>query len=586
MGHRLDRVMYEISIFYIALPIFIFLAGWLRLIVALPVCAVFLISVFLMLRNRPAPVEWHLSRSQTGVIIFSLIILAVWVFFSGMGGFSFQNSDYQYRNAIFHDLIEKAWPVVYDYSAANSSIMTGGSDLAVLTYYIAFWLPGALVGKLFGWFAANAFLYFWAFLGLVLIVYFLFRTLRSASIRSVLILVFFSGLDILGYLLLSKGKVPGATAHIEWWSGLQYSSNTTLLFWVFNQTITIWLAILLIMNLKNSRSLFFLYAMLLLHGPFPFLGMLPIVLWKAYQGYPLVLKLNRSKGQNLEQAPEQNPEQADEPDQVQEEDPNQVQEEDPGPDPVQDQNKGLQSAVLFFKWFWGGIRRAFTFENVCGGITVLAVIYLYLSNNVSGGTSGINKLSANYYIFVVFEFGLYMLLLFFVHNKNPLYWICLASLFIVPFFRIGLSQDFCMRVSIPALFVMQILIQQMLLGRKLEEPLPVTGVSKKDMLLLKIVVAVLLTIGTVVPLQEMSRSVVFTLPAYRFSKSAMVFVGETLKSSGNSSLSDYGIMVLAQSEYPLTWSDSIKTLEKNKENAGNFIGPVQDNVFYEYLARR
>jgi len=545
MGQKLDRVIYEISIVYIALPVFIFLAGWLRLVVAVPVCAVFLISVFLMLRNRPEPVAWHLSKAQGGIILASLIILAVWVFLSGQGGFAFQNSDYQYRNAIFHDLINKSWPVIYNYSAQNSAAgisIVSASNTAILTYYIGFWLPGALVGKLFGWYAANVFLYFWSLSGVVLVTYYLFRTLRKASVWTVLIFIFFSGMDVLGYYL-SNWSLPGPIQHIEWWSGLQYSSNTTLLFWVFNQTIVMWLAVLLIMNLKNSRSLFFLYAMLLLQGPFPFLGMLPIVLWKAYQGYPLDLKKKGSKYVN--------------------------------------------AAAAFFLWFWSGVRRALTFENIFGGISVLSIVYLYLSNNISASTTGINKLTFNYYLFIIFECGLYLLFLYVDHKKKPLYWICVGSLLVIPFFEIGSSQDFCMRVSIPALFMVQIMIQQSLLGRRdmqnddvnlgrADVPVRRDGktasyksahavqntaaqqsgnsrgiVTGGESKLIRVILIVFLIIGAVVPVQEMLRSIVYTLPPYKY-----------------------------------TWSDSIKTLGNDMTSASNFLGLTKDNLFYEYLARK
>ena len=588
MGHKLDRIMYDISVIYIALPVFIFIAGWLRLVVAIPVCAVFLISAFLMMKNRPEPVAWHLTKAQWRGIIASLILLAIWVFLSGQGGFSFQNSDYQYRNAIFRDLINKSWPVIYANSSmdAASSSIAGASNLSILTYYIAFWLPGALVGKLFGWYAANAFLYLWSFLGLVLISYFLFRTLRNSSVWSVVILIFFSGMDIMGYILITKGKLPGPIDHIEWWSGLQYSSNTTLLFWVFNQTITIWLAILLIMNLKNARSLFFLYAMLLLHGPFPFLGMLPIVLWKAYQGYPLDLKRKNAKMVNV--------------------------------------------PVLFFSWFWNGVVRAITFENICGGISVLLIVYFYLTNNVSGSKYGTNRLTTNYFGLVVLEGGFYLLFLFAEHFKKPLYWICLGSLLLIPFFKVGTSQDFCMRVSIPALFVTMIMIQQSLLGKADqktaaeiaempavpktsvrdgetpvwngvepeldgETPVPVQYIpdarnrsvlTKGEKKLVHIFLIIFLLIGSVVPIQEISRSVVFTLPAYSTTKSAMISVGTALQDSGNPVLEPVGNSILKQSQYGITWSDSIKTLDKNGSSSENFMGPVRDNFFCEYLARQ
>ena len=566
MGHKLDRVMYEISVVYIALPIFIFLAGWLRLAAAIPVCIIFLISLYLMLKNRPEPVNWHLTREKRLAVIVSIILLAVWVFFSGQGGFSFQNSDYQIRNAIFHDLIEKSWPVIYTYNPQNIAAGTsiaGTSNLAVLTYYIAFWLPGALFGKVFGWYAANVFLYFWSLLGASLIVYYLFRTLRNTSVWSAVILIFYSGLDILGYVIIS-GKYPGPIDHIEWWSGLQYSSNTTLLFWVFNQTITIWLAILLILNLKNSRSLFFLYAMLLLHGPFPFLGMLPIVLWKAYQGYPLTL--------------------------------------------LHESAERKSPLIMFISWFWNGVRRAITFENILGGVSVLLIVYLYLTNNMSAGKTGTNNFSFKYCVFVFFEGGLYLLFLFIEHHKKPLYWICLASLLLIPFFRVGVSQDFCMRVSIPALFMVQILIQQTLLGRQeqkkeqnpektaklCKEPVSVTAqpiaydkhmISAGEKKFLRIILIIILVIGSVVPIQEISRSVVFTLPAYKITKTAMIDVGTSLQDSGNQILVSAGKAILKQSQYGMTQLDTVKTLDNSKTDQGNFMGSVHDNFFYEYLAR-
>ena len=588
MGHKLDRIMYDISVIYIALPVFIFLTGWLRLVAAIPVCAVFLVSVFLMMKNRPEPVAWHLTKAQWRGIIASLILLAIWVFLSGQGGFSFQNSDYQYRNAIFRDLINKSWPVIYANSSldAVSSSIAGASNLSILTYYIAFWLPGALVGKLFGWYAANTFLYLWSFLGLVLISYFLFRTLRNSSVWSVVILIFFSGMDILGYILITKGKLPGPIDHIEWWSGMQYSSNTTLLFWVFNQTIAIWLAILLIMNLKNARSLFFLYAMLLLHGPFPFLGMLPIVLWKAYQGYPLDLKRKNAKMVNV--------------------------------------------PVLFFRWFWDGVVRAITFENVCGGISVLLIVYFYLTNNVSGSKYGTNTQTTNYVGLVVFEGGLYLLFLFAEHFKKPLYWICMGSLLLIPLFRVGGSQDFCMRVSIPALFVIMIMIQQSLLGKAdqktaaeiaempavpetpvrdavepewdakapewdAEAPVRVplipdarnrTVLTEGEKKLVHTFLIIFLLIGSVVPIQEISRSVVFTLPAYEVTKSAMISAGTALQDSENPVLVSVGKSILKQSQYGITWTDSVKTLDKSGTDLSNFMGPVHDSFFYEYLARQ
>ena len=55
-----------------------------------------------------------------------------------------------------------------------------------------------------------------------------------------LFLIFFSGMDILGALYSSR--LPDLLAydamHLEWWTNdFQFSSLTTCLFWVFNQTV-------------------------------------------------------------------------------------------------------------------------------------------------------------------------------------------------------------------------------------------------------------------------------------------------------------------------------------------------------------
>jgi len=538
MGHRLDRVMYNVSVIYIALPIYIFLATWLRLIVAFPMGIIFVISCIFLFRNKPAEIEWHLTKGQRTVVMISILLLVVWLYFSGLGGFSFQNSDYHARNAIFHDLIHKSWPVIYDYSA-----QAGAPDKAMLTYYIAYWLPAAAVGKLFGWVAANVFLYFWSLLGGVLIVYYLFRTLRNARVWSVLILIFFSGADLLGYLWLTKGALPGLMEHIEWWSGFQYSSNTTLLYWVFNQTIVMWLAILLVLNLSNSRSLFFLYAMLLLHGPFPFVGMLPIVLWKAYEGYSL--------GFGKKDVPHMNP------------------------------------VFEIAKWFWGGIRRALTFENVFGGISVLLISYLYLSKNVSGSKSGMNHFSFYLILFFFFDIGIYLWILYADHKKNPLYWICLISLVLIPFFRVGVSQDFCMRVSIPALFMVQILVQKSLLGKEDPKAEPENAaLPARNRRGMKIMLIVFLVIGMTVPIEEITRSTTYTLLANPSTHAIVVNIGSGLADTNIPVLSKYGQDLSAQGWVGMLWADSVGSLAYNKDTSMNFVGPTEGNHFYQYLARQ
>lgn len=575
MINRFDRLMYSGACVYIALPIFIFIAGWLRPIFAAVLCAIFLVSLFFMLKNGPAPTDFRINRKHLSILLGSILILLVWLYLSGHGGFSYQNSDYHDRNAIFHDLINKSWPVTYDFSQAAQMQTEGLNALpsaAVLTYYIAYWLPSALVGKLLGWQAGNMALFVWAFFGLLFIVYFLFRTLKRVSLRSVLIFIFFSGFDLLGYLWATKGTFPSPIAHMEWWSGFQYSSITTLLFWVFNQSIVFWLALLLIENMKNSRSLFFLYALLLLYGPFPFLGMLPFVLAKAYEGFPL------STGPKI-----------------------------------------LLTLRAIPVWFFAGVKRALTFENVAGGVSVLFLVYSYFYGNVAAGRyMGFTKQwSPVLFVFLAFEAVLWLLFVAVVFYKKPVFWLCVISLLAIPLFQVGIGQDFCMRVSIPALFVLQMFVQKLLLGKVeakasvavpyAESVAPVTlsaepvslpeqmvptktkpgfsRISERDLHLLRVILAVLLVIGSAVPSQEILRSAWFTIPAYQVGSDAMLSFGKTLYESDVTFLHDAGAALILQSKNGYLTSDQKQTLDHVSITTTNFVASQEKNFFYEYLAR-
>ena len=72
----------------------------------------------------------------------SLLIVAGWVFLSGIDAFGFQNSDFAARNAIFRDLVARPWPVTYDYRTFPALQATFG-DTGALVYYFTFWLPCA-----------------------------------------------------------------------------------------------------------------------------------------------------------------------------------------------------------------------------------------------------------------------------------------------------------------------------------------------------------------------------------------------------------------------------------------------------------
>ena len=92
------------------------------------------------------------------MIIFSLLF--IWLLFSGIGSLSYQNTDYEVRNAVLHDLIDYKWPVTYDFTNLSSNYQNVlNASSAKFVYYFTYWLPASIIGKIFNYQVANIFLF-------------------------------------------------------------------------------------------------------------------------------------------------------------------------------------------------------------------------------------------------------------------------------------------------------------------------------------------------------------------------------------------------------------------------------------------
>lgn len=109
--------------------------------------------------------------------------------------------------------------------------------------------------------AGYGFQVFWAVLGIVLVYYFICARKEKLLIWLLAILIFFSGLDIIGqYLIGTDLSTLPNTQHIEWWAvPYQYSSMTTQLYWVFNQAIPAWLCTIFAYMQKDNKKEYLLY---------------------------------------------------------------------------------------------------------------------------------------------------------------------------------------------------------------------------------------------------------------------------------------------------------------------------------------
>ncbi len=399
------RWIFRISFLYLLVPFLIFCLGFLRIYISI---CITLVILWLIIKNwrHGSQASQNISLSKRA-LWFAIFAVLLWVALSGIGGFAFQNTDFHIRNAIFHDLINYTWPVKYFTNPVDPSIAY------TLTYYIGFWLPAALVGKIAGWQAANIALYVWAVLGVLLTLFLLASRIKLSPVKIALVLIFFSGMDALGTLLMMIA-VPGTRNtlwppiyHLEWWLpgfDFQYSSFTTQLFWIFNQAVPVWLCMALLFISRERKNILLVWSLCCFFAPLPALGMFPYVVLKIPNNLVDAENINaRSK---------------------------------------------IQSIRDFFFRLFQDIRALFSVENIAGGGLVLGITLLYFLSNVQSSNSSTSASQIQgagwivYAIFLIFE-GLLIWGILVTRYKTNLNWYLAGGLFIIiPLINIGSARDF------------------------------------------------------------------------------------------------------------------------------------------------
>jgi len=257
---------------YLALPYFIYFIGWLKWFLAVPLSTFLFLCIYRCFRDDKKKGKVTIDINIWRLFgIFTLIF--IWLWFSGVGQYSFHNSDYQKHMGLFTDLVLIEWPVAY--------FIEGYIDgLINLVYYFAYYLPPAVIGKLWGLSAALHASFVWTFIGVLLSVAWVFRFVGRISIKLLVLFLLFSGLDFIGQLIASKDGIPVGTSHIEFWASFwQFSGITTLMYWTPQHALGGWLTTSLVLNEifagKNHRQLFFM-CLATLWSPFVALGLVTI----------------------------------------------------------------------------------------------------------------------------------------------------------------------------------------------------------------------------------------------------------------------------------------------------------------------
>ncbi len=252
---------------YLVLPLLVF-SAWFKWPVAL---ALALLTTYGFVQAM-ACTAWRRFEVSCQSLAIIIVVAFAWTALAGIGHFFFANSDWITRDAVLRDLVETTWPPMYE---------SDGGQAVILRAPIGYYLPSAAVGSLLGLRCADLLLYLWTASGLVLVLCAatsLFKSRRERVIACVLMLGF-GGLDLVG-VVATTGALPKLGQHIEWWASfVQYSSNSTLLFWVPNHALPAWLGIFMVLRHWRTPDLarvsLMLAAAVTLWSPLSAVGLVP-----------------------------------------------------------------------------------------------------------------------------------------------------------------------------------------------------------------------------------------------------------------------------------------------------------------------
>ncbi len=449
------QTLNQLSIIYISLPLLIFLATWLKPYIAIITFVLFVYIVYCgYFKNK----EFNYKNllNVKGVFIITIAMSLVWCYFSGMGGFWYQSDDYHWRNAIFRDLINYDWPVYYK------------SINVAMVYYIGFWLPAALIVKIISFcqplsnhlsfFIGNELLFIYGTIGLFLVFVNLLFALKvrknGKALLAMLIFILFSGLDIVGVLtpVFYDTSFTFNNLHLEWWSYIgQYSSNTTVLFWVFNQGIPAWLITLMFYNNRKKIENYGILALLCFFcAPLPFVGLSALLISYFIKSLFVEYRKNRA---------------------------------------------------------FDFLKKVFSIQNVVAIMFITPIIFLYFISNLTAtatihGNAGHHQafwkfwaIICMFIYFILLEALAYLLPIYKQYKKTIMYYVVFAFLVLCPILMSGKKVDFCMRTPIPIFVILSLFVMRFLFRKY----------NFKRFKIRYLLLCLCLLLGSVTPVFEFSR---------------------------------------------------------------------------------
>ena len=396
---------------YLYLPIVLFFVFWFKPFLSVPLVIIAVVLFISNIKGRGTKLSY--SPLFGGMLLVTFLLTIYWCTSAGLGGFAHQAFDWQKHNVLLQDLIRKPWPVHYHFEGQNG----------VLAYYIGFYIIPALAGKLLGFNFAQDMMLIWATIGILLIVINLYHTYgQNHPFRLPVILFGIAAFGTFIYAIygIFRAWAPQDANAVfsfmgEWFSNglqVQYTSNTTQLAYVFTQMVPAGLCTILLIKDHNPSQWGIFCAPLVLYSTFAFIGIIFLVVLTL--GISLTIKL------------------------------------------VQ---KQYHTSLAL-------IKQIFNFRNFLALIIAVGLIAYIGCNIIQPKPSAANmqftitpwQTYFQAFIAIQASWLIWFVILLRRERSNPMLYAAAIILFVLPFFHFGGANDFCMRVSIPALFVINYLV--------------------------------------------------------------------------------------------------------------------------------
>ncbi|WP_304235863.1 hypothetical protein [Jiulongibacter sediminis] len=271
-----------ITVLYISFSLFPFFLGWVRPVYGIPLSLMLIWGLYQHFKNLDFTKREFYPAKQ--LIVF-LIILFLWVSFSGSGGMGYQVSDLYKSNTLVKELTNRSWPLDYDVDG----------NTMYLAHYLSYYIATPTLFGFLGFKAAQFALFFYTYLGVVLSFFWMYRFVKGNLIGFSFFLIVFGGVTTLSIMLsqdtsiieVLKDKIlnHGYLFWLNSWETipLNFMSVTDMLYWTPQHALAAFLGVGLILNDgfvdDDIRYLPFVLSLLAMWSPMVLVGLFPLLVF-------------------------------------------------------------------------------------------------------------------------------------------------------------------------------------------------------------------------------------------------------------------------------------------------------------------